>query len=218
MTVQAVQALCESFLREYFGPAAEADVDPRRDRRADGLRLVTLGTERAVQGELVHHLRAAGVKAVAECGIASDLARHTADIGVFDQGWRPICIIELKHFSANQGDIDELLSNMRADMRKHARGLLPLLQLGLYTEITAAFSRDFPRPYGLYRFLAAHFRGTQARTVTDQSTRIPADFGATLVAPTATHFEVPGASVEGRVGWLLKLVQPRPPDSDHRPE
>lgn len=213
MSLSALHGLCQSFATEYFGPEEGGRAESPLERRAYGLRLVTLATERGAQGELVHYLRAAGLNAVAECGLLSDTARHTADIAVFDREWMPIGIIELKHFSANQGPIEELMHNMSEDARKHARGPqapLPLIQLGLYTEITAAFLPEtYARPFGLYRFIAAYFNGTPARTVASQQNRLPGNFGATLVSPATVRFEIPSAIVEGRVGWILKLGDPQ---------
>lgn len=215
MPDSTIHRLCQSFLIEYFGPEEGTAGNSPAERRAHGLRLVTLGIERAVQAELVHYLRAAGQSAVAECGLLSDTARHTADIVVFDREWAPLCVIELKHFSANQGPIDALVRNMIDDAHRHAHGPqapLPLIQLGLYTEITAAFPREtYERPFGLYRFLAAYFKGTPAHTVAGQRNSVPADFGASLTAPPAVRFEIPGATVEGRAGWLLKESEPHRP-------
>lgn len=207
MTLSTVHGLCQRFVSEYFGPEEGGQPESPLERRAYGLRLVTLGTERGAQGELVHYLRAAGQNAVAECGLLSDTARHTADIAVFDREWAPVCIIELKHFSANQGPIDALLQNMTEDAHRHAHGpqaLLPLIQLGLYTEITAAFPPTYQRPFGLYRFITAYFNGTPAHSVAAQRNNVPADFGAPLVAPPAVRFEMRGAIIEGSVGWILK--------------
>lgn len=207
MTLQTVHDHCQSFLTTYFGPEEAPDNDEQRECRAYGLRLVTLGIERAVQGELTHYLRTHGLKAVVECAVAE----QNIDIGIFGRDWTPCCLIQLKHRSANQGTISVLLKNMDEDVRKHAAGAqaqLPLVQVGLYTEITSSFSREaYEGPVGLYRFLAAYYTGAPINTVVSQKATVLERLGATLVAPAPVSFAIPGAVIKGRVGWILKVVE-----------
>src|SRR5271155_2359801 len=90
-------AFCQLFLEEYFG---KKDTGPTL--RDMGLRLVCLGNaEMTVQGELLHFLRKNNFKVVSEGGLPG--SRRRFDIMVFDKGWKAVvCLIELKHYSANQ--------------------------------------------------------------------------------------------------------------------
>jgi hypothetical protein len=210
---QTVKTHYESFLESYFGGADSSQVAPIDELRRRGLRLITLANpERTVQGELVHYLLDKKANAVSECGIADDSARYSADVVVFNADWLPICVIELKHYSANQGKIDALLHNMAADAARHRegpQGLLPLLQIGLYTEIANAFHRrENERAYGLYRFISTYYNGPPRQSVVGQRPKVPGDFGGRLVAPAPTSFALSGTQVAGRVGWILRAVEP----------
>lgn len=207
MLLQTVRHCCQSFLTTYFGPEEGTDDGQHGDRRALGLRLIALGIEQAVQGELIHYLRAKPLMAVAQCAVA----KNTIDIGIFSPDWTPDCLIQLKHRSANQGTVDVLLNNMRDDERKHSEGpqaRLPLIQIGLYTEITSPFDRlKYQGPAGLYRFLSTYCRSAAKQSVSKQQDRVQDTFNAPLVAPAPLSFEIPGTTVNGRVGWILKVLE-----------
>jgi hypothetical protein len=214
MNWQTVNTLCKSFLESYFGGEDASKVAQPDELRSRGLRLISLGNpERTVQGELVHYLRDNNTNAVSECGVVGDAARYSADVVVFDTHWNPVCIIELKHYSANQGKIDALLHNLAADAARHnegPQGLLPLLQIGLYTEITNAFrGNDYNRAFGLYRFISTYYNGAPRQSVVGQQSRVPHDFQGQLVAPAPANFVLSDTvSVTGKVGWILRSVVP----------
>jgi len=213
MSLKSVKILCESFLESYFGGEDTSEVAQPEELRSRGLRLISLGNpERTAQGELVHYLRDKKANAVSECGIADESARNSADVVVFDSAWLPVCVIELKHYSANQGKIDALLHNMDADALRHRegpQGLLPLLQIGLYTEITNAPRRhDYDWAFGLYRFISTYYNGAPRQSVIGQKSNVPHDFKGRLVAPAPANFALPDTVVTGKVGWILRAVEP----------
>jgi hypothetical protein len=209
MDVQSVEKECRSFLETYFGSHGGAASLKDNELRELGLRLVSLGNpERTVQGELVHFLRAVGLRAVSECGVTDDASRYSLDIVVFDEHWKEVCAIELKHYSANQGKVGALQLNMQADARRHQDGpqaKLPLIQIGIYTEIVHSFDKADSRPaFGLYRFLVTYFKGEPRQKIENQ--KLPEEFHGQLAAPSITQFELAGAKVAGRVGWIVRNV------------
>lgn len=103
------------------------------------LRIACMGNaEKTIQGELFRHLRCKHkLNAVIECGYRDfddSFDRHI-DIMVFDNDWSPIVSIELKHYSPHQGTINPLLGGLEADYNKPRPKGIPLIQVGLYTEI-----------------------------------------------------------------------------------
>ena len=160
-----VSARCQKFLALYFG--LQNEVPHFGDL---GLRLVSLGNpEKTVQGELQSFLSSElrTYKFVSECGIYNPGARRSLDLTVFDSNWRLICVIELKHYSRNQGSVAFLVNALKSDRFRH-EGIfgagVSLIQMGLYTEII-----DVSKPYlslddrrecahGLYRFVKTYCR------------------------------------------------------------
>jgi hypothetical protein len=125
---------------------------------------------------------------------------------VFDPQWLPICAIELKHRSANQGTIRPHINELEADLHQHIGGgqnQLPLIQIGLFTEIRAVENWTQVMHFGLYRFLVSHFHGTPRQTLEGQV--IPENFGGAWTIPTVgSSFSVGGVVVYGRVARLLR--------------
>lgn len=196
--LEEIKAACQAFLVSEFGAHGQA-------ANPDGLRTIALGNpELAVQGALLGYLRhVAGMNAVQECGIADG---RDVDLIVFDQQWAPACVIELKHRMSNQGPLRQLIDLLEADRLRHAgsdAAGLPLLQLGLYTEIS---ERPQLAPlHGLYRFLCAgYFRGAPRHTLTNQQLDAMA-----LAAPDYTSIRVGDKTVMGRVGYCTRTVTPQ---------
>lgn len=118
--------------------------------------------ELTLQGELLHHLRAAGWLCVQEAGYrapvngSNKLESRNLDILVFDRTDKYFdtkCCVELKHFSANQGSSTTLIAGLEADYarpRPHHPGALPIMLIGMYTTIHSYSSR--PAAPGLHRF------------------------------------------------------------------
>lgn len=215
MFLDEIVGRCEEFLCTYFGKDGTQNDSPNRFR-ALGLRLICLGNpERAVQGELLHYLRASNVNAVSECGLIEHRPspmkpgrrRLNPDITVFDADWKPQCVIELKHFAANQGTVRPLVSNMQEDLLRHTEGplgYLPIIRIGLYTEIHEIGS-SFPD--GLYRFPQCYCRRRPTQKLEEQ--RIPSDVGERMNCPPEhTRFTVGDFEVVGRVGWILHASSP----------
>ncbi len=206
MSADAIKQHCEGFLHDHFG---QDHAPGTHGQRPFGLRLVCLGNpERTVQGELVHHLRKSGYNAVSECGISNGVDRYSPDIVVFDDDWNAQCVVELKHHSANQGSINPLVYGMLADLAGHKEGphgSLPLIQIGLFTEISGPFDRTKDaHPLGLYRFLSSYVKD-QPRVLLE-SQEIPASLGGRMVRPGPTEFQMGSATIVGRVGWVLHLT------------
>lgn len=115
----------------------------RRRRPLALLRLASLGSpEKTIQGELLFHLRSKGFYAVSECALRLPSGRRNVDIAVFDRTWRPALVIEIKHYSANQGGQGTLFRRLREDFKRerpsdHKGHALPLLQVGLFTAVTS---------------------------------------------------------------------------------
>lgn len=195
---EAVCSLCLFFLAEYFGCEGEPPDD------GTGFRLICLGNaEQTLQGELLCFLRSElahhGFTAVSECG-ASDFGqgRLNPDIVIFDGHWQPVCLIEIKHYSANQGSNLVVQNGLIAD---HARfedvplGDIPFIPLALYTEITAC--GELPIEYSLYRFVRSWWRGEAPA---------PNRFAGgplSIIRPAKTSISVGGCEIVGRVGYWV---------------
>ena len=176
MNANTVSGLCANFLSKMFGTVGLAPGS------ADGLRLICLGNaEMTVQGELLCFLKNAAnesdAKVVSECGTSSAAGgiRLNPDITIFDSSWNPTCLIELKHFSANQGPSTVLLQNMQLDRLRIKNSLLaglPLVQVGLCTEVQ---NRGALGPeHGFYRFLRTWYTPshyTQVRNIGSSMTK-----------------------------------------------
>lgn len=129
------------------------------------LRIACMGNaEKTIQGELFHQLRFEhNLNAVIECGYrdVDEFDEYTdrhIDIMVFDHDWLPIVAIELKHYSPHQGTINPLLGALEADYNKLRPEGLPLIQIGLYTEINA-ISHPIQKTSSLlrnYRFFTSY--------------------------------------------------------------
>jgi hypothetical protein len=154
-------------------------------------------------------MRANGLNAVLECGVVSG---GSIDVIIFDQKWSPICAIELKHRSANQGTITPLVKEMDADRNRHQHGgqnQLPLIQIGLFTEIEGIDNWGLAPPhFGLYKFLVAHFNGPPNQNLRMQA--LPNNFdGQWHVPAVSSQFLLGDLTVHGRVGSIVRVVQPR---------
>lgn len=203
-TAANVTNKCREFLAAYFGTQNEVP-DPALNGL--GLRLVCLGNpEKTIQGELVHFLRQSGINAVSECGVVGEV-RRSLDVVVFDGGWQPLCVIELKHYSANQGSLATLARNLRGDQKRHAEALvrnLPLVQIGLYTDICSVrpeipVADQDTLQHGLYRFLKTYYHGER-----NCGNVIKGGVEAQLVSPAQNSITINDQHVvAGRVHYIL---------------
>lgn len=119
--------------------------------------------ERTIQSELHAFLRSRAWNSICEMGYRHSLTdRGNADIAVFDSFQEEkvlLCVIELKHFSANQGDANTLVAGLNKDYRL-SRPAVPMIQIGLYTAVES-ITPPLRLPYdrGIYRFLNTYCRG-----------------------------------------------------------
>lgn len=198
-----VHATCEKFLTTKFGATGA------RPNTSSGVRLVLLGNpELTVQGELLNHLKVSGFEnSVMECGLEND---NDIDIIVFDTRWKPKCAIELKHRTSNQGPLRQLIRNLDKDRQKHQHGPLsglPLLQIGLYTCISAR-TTPFIAPGGLYRLLSAgYYRGRPRHKLDNQAVAE----GFELAAPLPIRLRLHRQHVAAAVGYGTRMVPPSAP-------
>lgn len=119
--------------------------------------------EMTLQGELLFHLRTEGWNCVQEAGYSQEDKKRNLDLLVFsdsnmcgsDHGPKDVlCCIELKHFSANQGEPTTLYNGLGEDAKlprpKVGERKAPVMLVGMFTTIEfegQACERD-----GLYRF------------------------------------------------------------------
>jgi hypothetical protein len=136
---------------------------PHRETNLNLFEIACLGKpELALQGELIHYLRTRNWFCVQEAGYrellpgAIKASSANLDILVFDRSehhFTPLCCIELKHFSANQGPPNILIAGLSADYKRPRPDKVPIMLIGIYTSIVAATNR--PGPSGLHRFARA---------------------------------------------------------------
>jgi hypothetical protein len=161
------------------------------------LRIACMGNaERTIQGELVAYLRSRGRFALLEAGfrqLHSPTAwrpkgtdRHI-DILILDEKHIPLVTIELKHYSPHQGKIDPLCVGLESDFDKlprpiHGGKSVPLIQVGIHTEIIEIRRNPVNAPFSLqdfefYRFLLAYvFKGSNGEAVIPTNIVPYADF------------------------------------------
>lgn len=124
-------------------PSGKPATSPRGFGNGNLLRIACMGNpEKTVQGELLAFLRSQGFFALSEAGFR-ELRSSTAwpprgadrhiDILVLDDDYLPMGAIELKHYSAHQGDISPLCAGLVDDYDKSEH--LPLIQVGVYTQV-----------------------------------------------------------------------------------
>lgn len=207
MKENSVLEACHEFLRTYFGDS-EDDGRNQSAYRQIGLRLVCLGNaEKTVQGELLHFLRMNNFCAVSECGIYG-VNHRSLDISVFDEDWTPLCVIELKHYSTNQGSVDTLLKNIKADYRKHAEtNDITLIQIGLFTEIcevTPYFDEQNKNvsQKGFYRFLKTYYKSQKPEIEAICRNTESVD-RKKFVSPNVVMIDVDGHKIIGRIHHVL---------------
>lgn len=210
--MKTILGICENFLKLYFG--TEGEEPAKRDL---GLRLVSLGNpEKTVQGELLSFFNSESkvYRMVSECGIFNRDQRRSLDLTVFDQNWQTICVIEMKHYSSNQGRLNYLISGLQFDLNRHdeifEKKQIPLIQIGLYTEIV-----DINNPFvneeekrtvagGLYRFVKTYC--DNARNL--PKTEIPKDLdGYSFVSPSLSRLNIDDKHcVQGRVHYCIRII------------
>lgn len=176
--IQLQAAISEFFTEKSASPISQKTCNEKVDyfcERPDDmclLRIVCMGNaERTVQGELLSHLRAQKWLAVSEGSYRVGTIDRHIDIMVHSRYTKlPLAAIELKHHSANQSSIRTLLAGMDEDYQKARCPLhngkdktlpstLPLIQIGLFTEVTTAPDADTLRACEaarFYRFLLAY--------------------------------------------------------------
>jgi hypothetical protein len=192
-----------SILQELFGGHGQ------QPGNALGLRLVLLGSpELSVQGEILHRLRKCGFNAAIECGVGT--RKRRLDLVVFDDGWRPLAAIELKHRMSNQGPITQLVSGLDADRTSFlgcTASAVPFIQLGLFTEVHHVADHT-DGGHGLYRVLSSPSYGLLKRhkppkhNLDNQSEKLTKrDF---LVAPLRSTLRIGDVTITGRVGYVLR--------------
>lgn len=204
-----IRLVCENFLNEYFGRDGTV---PKKGEV--GLRLVSLGNpEKTVQGELLSFFNSSnnkGYRMVSECGIFNRDLRRSLDLTVFDQNWRAICVIEIKHYSRNQGSLKALINGLALDRTRHVKIFgkkIPLIQIGLYTEvvdISIPFENDEERrkfANGFYRFVKTYYDRTR-----NIKCIVPLlKQGKYLfVSPNIVSFIIENRRISGRVHYCIK--------------
>jgi hypothetical protein len=200
--------VCRLFLQQYFGEQDAAPTLPRI-----GLRLVCMGNaEMTVQGELLHFLRKNDFNAVSEAGLPG--SRRRFDIMVFDKQWKAVvCLVELKHYSANQDSkripaLPKLFLHLNEDSERHNDfpGIAhPLIQIGLFTELLVPTPRVTPDTHSFYRFLGSYRK--RSKTEYDYAGNINSDYA--LVKPALSEFPLADndAIVKGRVSYVFRTYR-----------
>ncbi|WP_146204568.1 hypothetical protein [Massilia glaciei] len=119
--------------------------------------------EKTIQGELLCYLRSLNWNVVQEAGyLHTPGIKRNFDFVVFDtfNGDKQIlCVVEIKHFSANQGSSVNLSNGLDIDYLL-PRPSVPLMQIGVYTVVNGIYP-VLVSPYvnGLYRFVNTYCRG-----------------------------------------------------------
>jgi hypothetical protein len=117
--------------------------------------LACLGSEESIQGELLVGLRNKGYKAAIEAGYQyiedGKSTRRRFDLFVFDDS--KDTVIELKHFSRNQGSAETLWTGIDDDYKKTKKiTQYKLIQIGFYTTIKEGPDVTIPHLYSLLSY------------------------------------------------------------------
>lgn len=155
------------FFNQCSGPnsAGQVSNNPMLTRGMSLLEIACLGNpEKTLQGELLFHLRQLNWNVVQEIGyLHAPGMKRNPDFGIFNSfgpGKELICVVELKHYSANQGSAQQLTNALDIDYLQ-PRPVVPLMQIGLYTAVTAiSIPLALPYTQGIYRFLNTYCTGT----------------------------------------------------------
>jgi hypothetical protein len=204
---------------------------PMRRPAASFLRTVCMGNaERTAQGELFAFLKALYPNTVLEYrlhqpgdgGGSRWKNGRSIDIMVLDASYRPLCAVELKHYSRIQGSLHPLRESLEQDAARLA-GLpssLAVIQVGLYTDLHVPLCS--PRAhYQEYRFLTAYAfcpKGRPRAVSADRDGRnapgyaelvkwaggsFQPDRSVLSFAGPAESFDCRGGTVIGRVHYLV---------------
>ena len=208
----------------FFNRSSDAATSTRQLQAMPLIEVACLGNpERTMQSELHAYLRSRLWNSVCEMGYRHAPGdRGDADIALFDSFHRDkvlLCVIELKHFSANQGDACTLTAGLDSDYRL-SRPSVPMMQIGLYTvveSITPPLQPEYDR--GIYRFLNTYCRGTLPPRFT--AGQILRDWSATTAqtwlqpfepvigqTPTASFWDDRNAFISGHVEYVVGIRQP----------
>src|SRR5574344_417710 len=123
--------------------------------------------EKAIKGEVLHHLRNKGIIAVEEVGykggssVSSGTKSPDLDLCIFSKNHALEDVIEFKHFTYNQPNIQEMFNNMKSDYDRTRPGKdqstgepvynPKFIEVGLYTNIESIEPKDNLKAPGLYR-------------------------------------------------------------------
>lgn len=171
---QKLQAL-QADIRNFFLLSAGTKCDPHLDL----FEIACLGKpELALQGELLHYLRSNGWLCVQEAGyrtISGNPAKPVSsniDLLVFDLEahrngrFEPICTIELKHYSGNQGGAERPVMALERDCARarlfHNGRRVPIMLIGMYTTIDPVTAQPELATLGLHRFARAVYGPVRA--------------------------------------------------------
>jgi hypothetical protein len=201
------------------------------DMKGSLLRTACVGNpERTIQGELLAYLKSRDQNAVLEYRLhsfASSLGGfwkngRSVDIMVLDDDFARVCAIELKHYSRVQSSLQPLLSFLEQDRRKYEGVDVPLIQVGVYTELDCL--PDGPREsFEAFRFISCYAYDRNGdlrkwRTGYDATTEVGyaaleewAQRTCSIYAHefhgSAEQFDTPNGPVSGRVHYFVGLAK-----------
>jgi len=209
------------------------EIHDEKERDISLLRIACMGNpEKTMQGELLCHLR--GEKDIIPVleyryhrfeNVADKRKANgrSIDIMVLDKDHNPVVAIELKHHSRQQGTLKPLLENLDADREKLQSLPLPVIQIGLYTEIVSVANGACRDDFLDYRFITAYaYNGTELRlnrtkildALEDARKKLEEwagrfDESKLSLSGRLDRFAVGEKSVTGRVHYFIGLSRPK---------
>lgn len=153
-----------AFFEERCGETTDGiSIMPHRE--AGLLRTACVGNpERTMQGELFAYLKREHLNVVLEYRLHSftlSMDRtwedgRSIDIMVLDEDYRPACAIELKHLGRVQGHVGSLLNGLEEDWNRFEEVKVPLIQVGLYTDISHLPNDTVCTDFEAFRFISCY--------------------------------------------------------------
>jgi len=153
-------------ITQFFGERCGRNDDQQSLTRAPSLlRTACVGNpERTIQGELFAYLKQRHAHVVLEYRLHSFKLHpigewpegRSIDIMVLDDAFMPACAVELKHLGRMQGEVGALLVGLEEDWKRFESVDVPLILVGVYTDISSLPPGRTRTDFEAFRFISCY--------------------------------------------------------------